>query len=140
MGTLMTLQTMALLARQGTDDALPIATSCLRDNDSSTIYAIDQWLRSVFTYRPEEHEVLRTVEWMVEHGFEGDCDDMSIMGSAITKSVGFPSRLTAIKPYNPEEFEHVFCEARIGTEWIPIDPTVPYGTVYQHFGMIHEYV
>lgn len=109
-------------------------------DDESTIWAIDSWLRKSFTYRPEEHEVLREVSWMMEHGYEGDCDDMAIMGASLTKSIGFPSRFTAIKPYNPDEFEHVFCEARIGTEWIPIDPTVPYGTVYQHYGMIHEYV
>lgn len=131
---------MANLSREGLISALPLAVDCIQQFDGDTIYSIDSFLRRVFVYRPEEHEVLRTVPWMVEHGFEGDCDDMAIMGSSLTKSIGFPSRLTAIKPYNPEEFEHVFCEARIGSEWIPIDPTVPYGTVYYHFGMIHEHV
>ena len=140
MGTLLTLEAMANLSREGINDAFPFAVACLQDNDESTIRSVDRWLRSVFLYREEENEILRTVPWMVDQGFEGDCDDMAIMGAAVTKSIGFPSRFTAIKPYNPDEFEHVFCEARIGTEWVPIDPTVPYGTVYQHFGMIHEYV
>jgi len=139
-GTLITLEAMANLARKGLNDAYPFAIACIENVDALTIRKVDGFLRSSFVYREEENEVLRGVDWLVAHGFEGDCDDMAIMGASMTKSIGFPSRFTAIKPYNPDEFEHVFCEARIGTDWVPIDPTVPYGTVYQHYGMVHEYV
>ena len=69
---------------------------------------------------------------------EGDCDDMCIMGCALLKSAGLASRMTAIRSADPLEFDHVFSEARIGTEWIPVDPTESYGTVYYHYGIVSE--
>lgn len=71
---------------------------------------------------------------------EGDCDDVATLGGAMFRAAGLPSRLTAIRSANPMEFDHVFSEARIGEFWIPCDPTVEYGTTYNHYGLISEYV
>lgn len=96
-------------------------------------------------YRMEEREVLRTIPFMLDQiqdtgSTEGDCDDMATLAGALCLSRGILARYTAICSESPLEYDHVFCEARIGTNWIPIDPTVPYGTTYRVFGMMNEVV
>ncbi len=80
---------------------------------------------------------------------EGDCDDAAILGATLLTVVGIPARLTAIQTQYGADYDHVFCEARIGTgngsssttadyQWLPIDPTVPEDTTYRYYGMLHE--
>jgi transglutaminase-like putative cysteine protease len=134
---------MAQLAREGIRQGTVLDLSNRVCSDSDPVLAIDDFLRSRFVYRGESDEVLRTVEWMVqdleEFGhMEGDCDDMSTMCGAMLGSLHIPARFTAIASEPSGEFDHVFCEARIGTNWLPIDPTVEYGTQYFHYGIMSE--
>jgi transglutaminase-like putative cysteine protease len=106
-------------------------------------YAIDSALREVFRYRDEEEEIVRTPEFMVHDletfGYlEGDCDDIATFTASVTKAQGYPTRLTGIMSQPINEYDHVFSEVRIGTEWLPIDLTVPMGTTYQVYGFMTE--
>lgn len=60
---------------------------------------------------------------------EGDCDDISTFYAAIFKSLGYPTRLVAIRydVSNPN-FEHVFTQAYSMAVWQTFDATVPPGT------------
>lgn len=135
----MTLETMAYIARAGQRDPRlnDVSRSCLGH------LAIDSFCRSHLVYREEFNEVLRTIPYMLDDlertgSAQGDCDDMATFAGALCLSQGILSRYTAICSASPLEFDHVFCEARIGTDWIPIDPTVEYGTTYRIFGIMNE--
>jgi transglutaminase-like putative cysteine protease len=97
--------------------------------------AIDRFLRSLFRYREEIEEIIRTPQHMLEKfetdGFiEGDCDDIATLYAAIFGVFGWPSRFVAIR-YDAPEFQHVFLEAMIGGAWKRFDATVPVGTVHK---------
>ena len=146
-GTQITLETMASLARAGSRDVPPLVASIVpRGGDvPGIVFAFDRFLRHHFVYREERDEVLRDVPFMLNDlvtlgHMEGDCDDMMIMGSALLCSCLIPARFTAIQSENPAEFDHVFTEAKVNGEWVPMDPTVPYGTRYTMFGFMSEVV
>jgi transglutaminase-like putative cysteine protease len=116
-------------------------SGCTRTRDR--VLACDLFLRDHFRYRREEKEVLRTVPFMLNDldtigEMQGDCDDMAIMGCSLFLSLDIPARFTAIKSESDLEFDHVFSEARIGTTWVPVDPTVHYGTRYHHYGIMSQ--
>ena len=54
----------------------------------------------------------------------GDCDDKSTLLAAMLESIGHPTRLVAIG-FTPEEFDHVYIEARVGNNWLPLETTEP---------------
>jgi hypothetical protein len=69
---------------------------------------------------------------------QGDCDDMTIMACSLFVASGITTRMVAIRSIPHSEFDHVFCEALDSPNWIPVDPTVPYGTPYIHYGMTFQ--
>lgn len=102
-------------------------------------------LRSIFHYREENEEIVRTPEFMVQDwetlGYiEGDCDDIAVLVAALLRSLGAQVRLTAIQSTTPEEYDHVFTEVQTDDGWIPIDITVPVGTTYTSFAYMSELV
>jgi transglutaminase-like putative cysteine protease len=141
---------MSTLARQGrSDPGVSALVASIRNGvgDSATdfpfVVGVDRYLRNIFVYREEQNEVLRDVPFMLNDlatlGYmEGDCDDMTIMGCALLSNAGLLCRMTAIKSSNDLEYDHVFSEVRIGTNWIPVDPTVPAGTQYETYGFMSE--
>jgi len=58
----------------------------------------------------------------------GDCDDLSILESALYLSIGFPVRLKAIaaNPSRKDQFSHVYLEVDVTGHgnWVAADPTV----------------
>jgi len=147
MGTSITLETMASLARAGSHDVTPLVASVLSGGCtvSDCVFAIDSFLRRHFIYREERDEVLRDVPFMLNDlsmlgHMEGDCDDMTILGSALLCNIGLPTRMTAIQSAIPGEYDHVYTETRVNGTWIPMDPTVPYGMTYTTFGTMSEVV
>ncbi len=91
----------------------------------------DQWVRSVFTFRPEGEELLKdpilAMDEIEQRGyFDGDCDDVSMFYAAILRPFYPIVRFVAIRydPSNPE-FTHVFVEvSRHGHTFIKLDATV----------------
>jgi transglutaminase-like putative cysteine protease len=136
-----TLEVMANLARKG-------ATSPKVRAYAETIQTpqkIDETLRPIFQYRDEDEEIIRTPEFMLndleQSGYiEGDCDDIATFTASLTKAMNYPTRLTGIMANSIDEYDHVFSEVRIGSDWIPIDLTVPVGTTYQVYGYMTEMV
>jgi len=58
----------------------------------------------------------------------GDCDDQSVVFSALAESIGLKTRFKAIKadPKYPMEFTHVYSQAEIpGKGWVTADTIVP---------------
>lgn len=125
-----TLRVMASLARNAASD--PGFRRWAKR--FSSIEDVNAWVLQHFVYREEREETLREPQFMladmgrVDNGrivqLEGDCDDISIFYTAVTKSIGFPSRFVAIR-YTPEhpEFEHVFAQAHDGRQWLTLDAT-----------------
>jgi hypothetical protein len=103
----------------------------------SELAMLDHWVRSVFDYRPENEEVVRTPERMWEDlertgRLEGDCDDIATFIASILVAMGYSTRFVAIRTNpNDPEFSHVYVEAWDGLNWRVFDPTVEPGTVYQ---------
>jgi hypothetical protein len=134
-GTAATLHTMARMARDASYN--PDFQAFARQFHSTE--DLDSWLRNHFTYRDETEEILRTPMYMLQDwgrissdrviGLEGDCDDISTFVAAITKVLGLPTRLIAIRhdPSNPD-YEHVFTQAFDHGSWQTLDPTVDAGT------------
>jgi transglutaminase-like putative cysteine protease len=132
---------MANLSRSGSRSKAvrDIAQQCANAD------CVDRLLRSVYRYRSEIEEIVRTPEFMLNDlttlGYvEGDCDDISTLVSSITKAMGYPTRLTAIAAEGPEEFDHVFSEVQNNGQWIPVDLTVPQGTTYWCYKIMSEVV
>lgn len=78
-------------------------------------------------------------DYQTQGNMEGDCDDMCIMACSMFVNLGVLCRMTAIKS-SPGEFDHVFAEANVNGSWVPVDPTVQYGTVYTVYGMTFQAV
>jgi hypothetical protein len=58
----------------------------------------------------------------------GDCDDQSVVFSALAESIGLATRFKAIKadPKYPMEFTHVYSQANVpGRGWVTADTIVP---------------
>ena len=130
---------MANLARAGAQN--PKVIEYARSIQSP--YSIDILLRPVYHYRDEAEEIVRTPDFMLNDldtlGYiEGDCDDISTLTAALTKAMGYPSRLTGIMSSGPGEYDHVFSEVQVGRDWMPIDLTVEPGTVYEVYGYMTE--
>lgn len=60
----------------------------------------------------------------------GDCDDKSTLLASLLESIGHPTRFIAIG-FQPDQFEHVYVETRIGTKWIPLETTEPVNIGWQ---------
>jgi transglutaminase-like putative cysteine protease len=85
-------------------------------------------LRKVVTYRRDPHQV----EW-VQHPWHtlrlkaGDCDDLSVLISAMMGALGAPYRFITLKADGgrPDEWSHVFAEIKVpGKGWVSADLSV----------------
>lgn len=60
----------------------------------------------------------------------GDCDDKCTLLASLLESIGHPTRYVAVG-FQPDNFEHVLCETRIGNKWIPLECTEPVNIGWQ---------
>lgn len=146
-GTELTVKTIAAAARQ--DASNPNIQQFARQFQS--LDGLEKWVRDHFVYRDETEEIFRTPAFMLADmgrmeanrvvGLEGDCDDISGFIAAITKALGYPTRLTAIRydPANPD-FEHVYTEALSHGTWRILDPTIEEGVKIRSIETMREIV
>lgn len=66
-------------------------------------------------------ETIQTPDVTLQIG-AGDCDDKSTLLAALLGSIGHPTRFIAIG-FAPNVYSHVYVEARIGNDWIPLETT-----------------
>ena len=55
---------------------------------------------------------------------QGDCDDKATLLASMLESIGHPCRFVAVGYQQPNEFEHVYVETRVGANWIPCETTL----------------
>jgi Transglutaminase-like superfamily len=93
------------------------------------IDALFRWVqRNVrYTRDPFRVEVLHAPRRMLELK-AGDCDDMTILLGAMVKSIGHPVRIVLTGPNGrrPDLFSHIYLEAGLHGQWIPLDATMPH--------------
>lgn len=131
---------MAQLARVAASDPdfVRIAYLLLRGD-------IDSVLRSVYRYRSEYEEIIRTPQFMLHDlqtkGFiEGDCDDIATLSAALLLVAGYRSvRFVAII-YTPgkDSFEHVYVEVYEAGQWRTVDLTIDPGVTHREIERMTE--
>ena len=141
-GTAETLVLMRELVRDSLRDsamretAIDITMSHAASTVIDQVRAIARWLRCHITIVNESAEVLvhplRALCDIRESGYAAfDCDDTSMLATALLASLGFHCRLRAITPRPDGGFEHVFVEYEIGEVWRPLDITVWGSPIYE---------
>ena len=60
---------------------------------------------------------------------QGDCDDKAVLLATLLECIGHPCRFVAVGYSEPNVFEHVYLETKIGEDWIACETTerVPFG-------------
>jgi len=72
--------------------------------------------------------------WNLAGRMQADCDCKSVVAATMLQSIGMPTRFVAIKtPFKPTGFSHVYLEALINREWIPMETILkkPFGWEYK---------
>jgi transglutaminase-like putative cysteine protease len=130
-GTRQTLRIMRQLVRAGKVSPLIRTTAVdivggLRQKDwLGQVKAIHEFVRDRIRYVRDIRgvETLHTPERVLEQR-AGDCDDKSVLASALLESLSHPTRLTAIG-FKPQKFSHVYPETKIGEKWVTVETTEP---------------
>ena len=143
-----TSQTIALIRTavwQGLQDARvraqlsQILQNVPAHDSLAEIRAIYAWvLRHIrFTNDPVGHETVATAHWTLTHRI-GDCDDINgVLIPTLVMAAGIPVRLVTISndPSDPSRFSHIYAEAEIRGQWVPLDaarPGASFGTTTAH--------
>jgi transglutaminase-like putative cysteine protease len=87
--------------------------------------AIYDFVKSNVTYVPDPNGI-EMVHWPTQTLSQGagDCDDQATLVAALMESIGIPTRFAAVG-FEPGQFSHVYAEALIGRDWLPMDTTEP---------------
>lgn len=105
--------------------------------------AILRWVQSNFPYREDiagvetlysPRTMLRHLEAGIPHG---DCDDFTILVSALAGSIGFEYRLATTQTREPGAWSHVYPELLVAGRWMAADGTnasAPLGWEAPSFG------
>jgi transglutaminase-like putative cysteine protease len=91
------------------------------------IKTLFEWVQSNIRYTRDIHrvELLHSARRMLQLR-AGDCDDMTILLSAMLKAIGHPVRIVLVG-FNPKRrmlFTHIYLEAFYKGWWIPLDATM----------------
>ena len=91
-------------------------------DDVAEANALYEWVRRNirFTKDPVNKETLYPPAELLKIR-AGDCDDISMLLGTLLMAVGYPARLMTVAA-NGDEFSHVYVEANLNGEWIPLDP------------------
>lgn len=91
-------------------------------DDLAEANALYEWVRRNirFTKDPVNKEKLYPPAELLKIR-AGDCDDISMLMGTLLMAVGYPARLMTVAA-NGDEFSHVYVEANIDGQWIPLDP------------------
>lgn len=120
------------LVREG-KKALPVrmaALSLVKSNGQKDWYGeatdLHRFVRDQIRYVRDVVgvETLQTPDKTLEIG-QGDCDDKSVLLASLLESIGHPTRFVAVGLRQPNQYEHVYVETKIGPNWIPSETTEP---------------
>jgi transglutaminase-like putative cysteine protease len=129
-GTRATLQLMASVVREFRKDlsirnlALSIVGGLTGKDYYGEAATLTKWVRSNIRYVRDirDVETVQTPAVTLENR-GGDCDDQATLLSALLESIGFQTRFVAIKTDPSGPFVHVFSEAEVNGEWVPLETT-----------------
>src|SRR5271156_4639662 len=136
-GTVQTIQVMRRLIDQALSDAsfIRFAVDVVRTvpahDETSEVAAIFGWVQQNIRYTkdPVTKEKLYPPQELLKIG-AGDCDDTSMLLSALALALGYPARLITVSanPDSPNEFSHVYAEVECppgSGQWIAVDTARP---------------
>lgn len=133
-GTLATLRLMRdiVLATRKTMPVRELALNLIRNvpghkNWNGQIAALHRYVRDSIQYVRDVRnvETLQSPQKTLQYG-QGDCDDKSILLSALLESIGHPTRFVAISVSPLGPYAHVYVETKSGNKWIPLETTEPW--------------
>lgn len=113
--------------------AIQIVRGTPQYDNLSKAEAIFNWVRENYYYIQDPigpygaKETLRPMRDQMQL-LAGDCDDVNMVFiPALLGTIGYGSRVVTVKADRqvPGEFSHVYCEAKIDGEWIPMDCARP---------------
>lgn len=114
------------LVRQQAIDIFRIAGVEAKDRFGE-IRSLFEWVRRNIRYTRDIYQVelLHTPRRLLELR-AGDCDDMTILLGAMLVATGHPVRLVlaGFRRNRPHSYSHIYLEARLGANWIALDPTM----------------
>ena len=124
-----TLVLMRSIVRKAKSDPLVITTArsitrmVPQKNWRGEVEALFRFVRDRIRYvmDPNDVEALSTPERLLSIG-AGDCDDKATLLAALLEAIGHPSRFVAVW-FEPGSLTHVYVEAKIGQDWIPLETT-----------------
>ncbi len=100
------------------------------------VNSIESWVRDRLVYTVDYPvEILRSPDNMLATirrtgYFNGDCDDATILASALVNAMRYPVRFVAITDNIWDEgYSHVYCQYYFNNAWRDIDATEPEGTI-----------
>jgi hypothetical protein len=138
-GDLGTAQTIALIRQlvdRGMKDpvvnrtALSILQNVPAHNEEAEVRAIYDWVRAHIRFTKDLYgkETLRPAAVILEVG-AGDCDDINgVLLPALLGTVGYRTHLVTVACHAeaPDQFSHVYAEADVRGQWIPLDAARPH--------------
>jgi hypothetical protein len=113
--------------------AIQIVRGTPQYDNLSKAEAIFNWVRENYYYIQDPigpygaKETLRPMRDQMQL-LAGDCDDVNMVFiPSLLGTIGYGSRVVTVKADRevPTEFSHVYCEAKIDGEWIPMDCARP---------------
>lgn len=88
--------------------------------------AIHNFVRDGVRYTRDVFDV-ETLKTPIEtlRSMQGDCDDKALLAGTLLQSIGFKVRYVAVGYGEPDTFDHVYLDAKLGDRWIGIETTEP---------------
>lgn len=106
------------------NQALAIVRGVRQKDFRGEVEAVYEWVRDNIRFVRDIRgiETVATPQRTLEIG-QGDCDDISVLISALLESLSFQTRFLAVG-FRPGELSHVLTEVRLGKWWVPLETTV----------------
>jgi len=104
--------------------AIAVAFLTPAQDDMAEVEAIYSFVRDHIRYTKDVWgiETLATPDKVLAARV-GDCDDMTVLLSAMLESVGYPTRFVIEGYQDGAGWEHVYLEVYLLGGWVPLDPT-----------------
>jgi len=100
------------------------------------IAAIHDWAKKNIRYLQDPYRVeyVQTPERLLVTR-TGDCDDFTALVGALVEAIGYPVDIKVVAKQGRKEFHHVYPVARIGTESVGLDASMPVPLGYEAPGI-----
>lgn len=86
--------------------------------------AIQEWVRDNIRYTQDVYDVETLQTPIVTYmSHQGDCDDMSVLAGTLLQAIGHPVRYIAVATVEVGDYNHVYAETKIGSNWIGVETT-----------------